>query len=247
MNGGEVLKYIGRFFYSIYFVILFIGYTIYGTIVMNKALKIREISSEAECQNYIRPRSSMFFKRCFKWLFLNVEVLGRENIPQDNYMIVANHQSYLDVPLIAGYVDQNVYFIAKEELKKLPLFGKGITLLGLFIDRENPRKAVASIRKIIDLIKNGKKVLLFPEGTRSTDGNLLPFKKGTMKIPMLAKTNILPVAILGTEKSWPKGKYFPQKANITVKILPPVNTVKFKSEEELSEHISGLIRDSKLA
>lgn len=242
-----MLKQLKKFFYELYFCILFIGYTVYGTIVMNKALKIRENVSEEECQEFIRPRAVNFFKRCFKWLFLNVSIEGKENITEDKYMIVANHQSYLDVPLIAGFVDESVYFIAKEELKKLPLFGKGITLLGLFIDREDPRKAVVSIRKIIEMIKSGKRVLLFPEGTRSTDGNLLPFKKGTMRIPMMAKAKILPIAIIGTELSWPKGRIFPQRSNIKVKILPIVDSTEYKTEEELSELIMSMISEARIS
>ncbi|MDX1350465.1 MAG: lysophospholipid acyltransferase family protein, partial [Putridiphycobacter sp.] len=160
---------------------------------------------------------------------IDLKVKGLENIdPQKNYIIMSNHTSYLDVPILLAAYPKNIYFVAKKELLRIPFFGWMMWLLGMiFIDRSNPRKSIKSMKIAALKLKKGKNVLVFPEGTFDDNGVLLPFKKGTFHIAVKAKMSILPVAIIGGHKIWPGGNLFNiNRGKVTVKI-----GTAFKQEE----------------
>ena len=95
-----------------------------------------------------------------------VNVHGLENIPEGPVLFVSNHQSNMDIAIICGFIDKPKGFIAKKELKKLPLINKWITLAGsIYLDRENPRKSMEGILEGIKTLKNGHSLVVFPEGT----------------------------------------------------------------------------------
>jgi len=139
---------------------------------------------------------------------VDLEVKGTNNIDSTkNYIIMSNHTSYLDVPILLCAYPKNIYFVAKRELLRVPLFGWMMWLLGMiFIDRSNPKRFIRSMKIAANKLKKGKNVLVFPEGTFDDDGKLLPFKKGAFHIAVKAKMTILPVVIIGGNKIWPGGK-----------------------------------------
>jgi 1-acyl-sn-glycerol-3-phosphate acyltransferase len=137
---------------------------------------------------------------------VSVRLEGTENIKSPPYLLMANHQSALDISVLLAGLPLPFKFIAKRELFIIPFFGWAIKKAGyISIDRENPREALKAIEEAAQKIKDGMTVLVFPEGTRSPDKNLLPFMKGAFSLASRAAVPILPVAIRGTGSLQPSG------------------------------------------
>ena len=145
--------------------------------------------------------AKLWGKLILKACRIKVNVAGVENIsPQKSYIITSNHQSYFDIFVLLASLDLNFKFIAKASLFKIPFLGRSMKRLGYIpINRENLRSALKSAKAGAELLKNETSILIFPEGTRSSDGELLSFKKGGLNM-FLRQDNIavLPVAIKGT-------------------------------------------------
>ncbi len=131
----------------------------------------------------------------------NIDVIDR----QSTYVVMCNHQSYYDVWALIGFLPLQLRWVIKKELRKIPIFGLGCERMGqIFIDRSNPEKAYKSLESAGQKIRNGASVVFFPEGTRSPDGRLLPFKKGGFKIALAAGVPILPATVVGSKDVLPK-------------------------------------------
>ncbi len=131
----------------------------------------------------------------------NIDVIDR----QSTYVVMCNHQSYYDVWALIGFLPLQLRWVIKKELRKIPIFGLGYERMGqIFIDRCNPEKAYKSLESAGQKIRNGASVVFFPEGTRSPDGRLLPFKKGGFKIALAAGVPILPATVVGSKDVLPK-------------------------------------------
>ena len=128
-------------------------------------------------------------------------VKGLENVPEDvPVLYVGNHKSIFDIIVGYHYVKNNTGFIAKDSMKKTPLLSTWMVLINcLFLNRTDVREGLKTILKGIDLVKNGTSVFIFPEGTRSTTDELLPFKEGSLKIAEKTKCPVIPVAISHTD------------------------------------------------
>jgi 1-acyl-sn-glycerol-3-phosphate acyltransferase len=175
------------------------------------------------------------------WIFnVKVEVVGKENINfGKNYIYISNHASAMDIPaLICGIPDQ-IRFLAKQELGKIPLWGWLLKYGGyILIDRRNPKRAMRSVQRAIEKIKSGVSVLVFAEGTRSTDGKLLPFKRGGFMLAIKAKTPIVPVTIIGSHKIMQKHKLEINPGTIKILLDKPISVDEFdgrEGEEKLME------------
>jgi 1-acyl-sn-glycerol-3-phosphate acyltransferase len=133
------------------------------------------------------------------------EVTGLEHIDKTKtYIIVSNHLSYLDIPTLFRILPLNLHFIGKHQLKRTPFIGWYMQATGMiFINRENKRAASKSLDEAALLIKNGKTVLIFPEGTVSDDKIIKRFKKGGFSLAMKAGVDILPISLKGTSDVWP--------------------------------------------
>ena len=134
-----------------------------------------------------------------------VKVTGRENIQKNtSYVIVPNHQSYYDIFLIYGWLGIDIKWIMKKELKKIPGIGFGSQKVGhIFLDRSNSRIALQSLNEAKKKLVNGTSVVIFPEGTRSKDGQLGNFKRGAFKLSLDIGLPLLPVTVIGTQKILP--------------------------------------------
>jgi 1-acyl-sn-glycerol-3-phosphate acyltransferase len=132
-------------------------------------------------------------------------------------LLVVNHQSFLDPPLIGCCLKEPIYFLARHTLFKKGGLGKLITLLnGIPINRDKPDSS--SLKTVIRLLKEGKKVLIFPEGTRTENGELLPAEPGVGLFIAKTKTPIIPVRIRGAFEAWPRDSFFPIPGTIEVYI-----------------------------
>lgn len=150
-------------------------------------------------------------------LLYRIEYLERERIPKSGSLIIcANHSSYIDPFLLGAMCDRPIYFMAKKELFHIPILAWLVRILNGFpVDRDNPdRKA---IRESIELLKEGKILGLFPEGTRYKDGKLGRVYHGVSLIALKTGVSILPVAILGANKIMPPGAKLPRFPKIRMK------------------------------
>jgi 1-acyl-sn-glycerol-3-phosphate acyltransferase len=136
---------------------------------------------------------------------IRLEVRGRENLrPGETYLVMSNHQSLYDIPVLFEVIGANIRMIAKAELFHVPLFGKALAEGGFIaIDRRNRRTAIRSLERASELLASGTHVWIAPEGTRSRTGNLLPFKKGAFYLAFEAGLPILPVTLRGTSDALP--------------------------------------------
>jgi len=133
------------------------------------------------------------------------EFNGLEHIDKNKtYIVVCNHLSYLDIPTLFRVLPLNLHFIGKHQLKKAPFIGWYMRATGMiFINRENTRAASKSLDEAALLIKNGKTVLIFPEGTVSETKIIKKFKKGGFSLAQKSGVDILPVSLKGTSDIWP--------------------------------------------
>ena len=151
-------------------------------------------------------------------IFVTVE--GQENARAgQSYIVVSNHESQYDILLIYGWLDMDVKWVMKKELRKIPGIGIGCEKVGhIIVDRSDPEQARAAINDALQLLGKGIGILFFPEGTRNRDGRLLPFKKGAFRIAIDADLPVMPVTILGTREVMPAKtmRLFPGRVKVVV-------------------------------
>ncbi|MFA6170019.1 MAG: lysophospholipid acyltransferase family protein [Candidatus Margulisiibacteriota bacterium] len=151
------------------------------------------------------------------------KVVGQENIPAGAFMIAANHQGAADIPIVLGGLPVNFLFAIKKELFKIPIFGWYLRMTGYFpVDRAMILSAYKLVDKMVDLLNQGDKILIFPEGTRSGDGSLGEFKRGSLLAALKAKVPVLPVAIAGSYDIMPKGTKLIRPAKVRLSIGKPI-------------------------
>lgn len=174
-----------------------------------------------------------------------IEVKGEENIPKEGPVVfVANHQGNFDIPLLIGYIDKPKGFIAKVETEKMPIVGGWMRYMKcIFMDRKNPRAAVKTIKQGVEIVKSGHSLVIFPEGTRSVDGQLGEFKPGSFKLAMKAEAQIVPVTIDGTIDIMRKGSMRIKPALVKLTISEPISAVGYESTESylLREKVKAAI------
>lgn len=176
-----------------------------------------------------------------------ITVIGTEKLnPGQSYIYMPNHQSNADIPLLLGRLPVQFRWLAKEELFKIPIFGRAMRGVGyISIDRSNRKSAFASLERAARTIRNGTSVLIFPEGTRSRDGNILPFKKGGFVLSVDAGVPIVPIIIRGTGSIIAKGHFLIRPRPVTMQILDPVETAGYtrKTKDQLLERIRSILID----
>ncbi len=162
---------------------------------------------------------------CLCWAALvRVKVSGRENARQgQSFVILCNHQGDFDILALYGFLGREFRWVMKQELRSVPFLGWGCAAIGhIFVDRSSPRDAIASLDAAKPQLAGGVSVLFFPEGTRSDDGRLLPFKKGGFIMARQLGLPLLPVTISGSRRVLPKGSLLPLPGTIRVTIHPPL-------------------------
>ena len=177
-------------------------------------------------------------------------VKGKHNLQDRNYIFASNHASLIDIPLLLIAVNRYTVFIAKSELSKIPIFKSILDRAGfIFIDRKNNDSAVKSMNNLMEDIKKiPRSVAIFPEGTRTSDGNLLPFKKGAAIFAINTDIPVVPVAISGTY-SWSKKKLFDiSQSVISFEFGEPIITenYSFNDRDYLTEKIKTNIKNMKI-
>jgi 1-acyl-sn-glycerol-3-phosphate acyltransferase len=174
---------------------------------------------------------------------VEVEVQGREHLqPGQNYIFMSNHASNLDPPILIPSIPGRCSVLVKKELFRTPVLGTGMRLASLVpVDRSNREAAIERVNAAIRVLRQGLHLLSFPEGTRSPDGRLLPFKKGPFHLAMDSGVAVVPTTILGTYESWPKNRFALHPGKVTVIFHPPLNPNSYPDRDSLQQAVTKKI------
>jgi 1-acyl-sn-glycerol-3-phosphate acyltransferase len=179
---------------------------------------------------------AMWTARAAAWLAgARVETVGLDRLDLSrNYIFMANHVSNADPPLLVPALPRRTSVLVKKELFRVPLLGRAMRMARLVaIDRANKEAAIASVRRAGEVLHSGLDMTVFPEGTRSRDGRLLPFKKGPFYMAIETGVPIVPVTILGTLEILPKGRFTIRPGTATFVFHPAVEPTAFADRDAL--------------
>lgn len=181
-----------------------------------------------------------------------IKVTGLDNLdPNGHYIFAGNHESAFDIPLSFAGLPYQMVSIAKIELSKVPVFGWAMRAgKHIFVNRKDHEKARASLREAkISLKKNPRSILLFPEGTRSLDGKIHPFKKGGLLLSIETGIPVVPIAMCGTSEVVTKGTWTIDPRQIELRIGKPIPTknLEFKDRTALTEQVRQAVIELKEA
>jgi len=172
------------------------------------------------------------------WLRLigvRVHVKGAENLERGRaFVLISNHRSYLDPPALLASLKKRLGFIAKKELLRVPVLGQGMRYVNaIAIDRSNRTRAIQTMQAAAERLRSGISYIVFAEGTRAHEGELLPFKKGGFYMAIEAGAAIAPVAIKNTDRLMGKGRSEARPGTVQITIMPAVETAGLSAEEDL--------------
>lgn len=176
---------------------------------------------------------------------VKVRVEGLQHVPgQGPYVFMSNHQGSYDIFALLGHLPFQFKWLAKKEIFSIPILGWAMKATGyIFIDRQGTRETVKAMKNAAEKIHEGMSVLIFPEGSRSPDGSIQPFKKGGFTLAIKSKVPIIPVAITGSREIIQKGKLSVYPGSISIRIDRPVETKgsTMKDREALMDQLHGII------
>ena len=210
-----------------------------------KLMKLNRLGKIAERDACAHEIARRWAQSGLKMNGSSIHLSGIENVPKTGgVLFVSNHQSNFDIPILIGYVPRDKGFIAKLELLKVPTFSRWMKYIGcIFIDRKDPRQSLMAISEAAEQLKAGHSIVIFPEGTRSADGTVGPFKAGGLRLAIKAAVPIVPVTISGSKNIMPKGTSLIRSAKVNVIISPPLLPGEFKEMDsnQISEKVRNII------
>lgn len=228
-----ILFYTAFFFYMIY------------TCTKKAALdKLKREGREEEAQKYIYGIVKQWANFVLNFIGAKIYIKGKEKVPEGACLFVANHQGFLDIPIILHGIDKPMGFIAKKEILKFKMVSYWMKQINcVFMDRSNIREAMKSINEGVSNLKNGHSMVIFPEGTRSKGPSIGEFKKGSMKLALKSGVPIVPIAIDGSYKLREGNKLgMIKSADVKMTICEPIYIHKLSKEEQ--SDIAEIVRDT---
>jgi 1-acyl-sn-glycerol-3-phosphate acyltransferase len=179
---------------------------------------------------------------------IRVTVKGLKRIsPERPYIYMSNHQSNFDIPVLLGCLPVQFRWLAKAELFKIPVFGASMHKCGyISIDRSNRREAIRSLKRAAETIRSGVSVMIFPEGTRSRDGEIHSFKKGGFVLAIEAGVPVVPLVIHETYAIMAKDSLRIRPRDVVLEILEPIETsvYSYKQKDALMDRVGKRIREA---
>lgn len=172
-------------------------------------------------------------------------ITGTEHIPESSCIFMSNHQSNFDILSLIAKLPRRIYWIAKKELFEIPVFGTSMRRAGYIpLDRLNGRNALKSMEMAAEIIRKGKCVVMFPEGTRSTDRRLLPFKRGGFMLAVRAGVPVVPITINGSGLVNPGGKIELYSGSISIRLHPALVIPSGMKRSDAEEWLEKAVHDS---
>lgn len=223
--------------------ILYGFYMIWVRIKGFKHTYLLKTKGDSAADEYLRKTAYLWSEFTLKIIGMELDVQGKENIPKEQCVFIANHSSILDIIILLYTIDKKMGFIAKKEILKTPIIGYWLKKSKCVpLDRENPRAAIAAINKAIENIKEGSSMVIFPEGTRNKEGEVGKFKKGSLKLATKSKAPIVPVSIDRASRAFEDTRQF-KPTKIKVVFGKPIETDNLSKEEEtnLADNIRDII------
>jgi len=220
LNKLASIYHTGRFWILIIFLSIILGFLAIGAGFLDRSGNLSHQISRLWCRLLCKLNG------------VNVEINGLENILSNRPQIfVSNHQGYFDIFALSGYLPVQIRWIAKSSLFRIPFIGWAMMAAGYIpVERDNRKKAYEAFNKTLEKIKEGCSIIIFPEGTRSEDGEIGPFKKGSNLIASRSKSPMVPITIIGSGEIIKKGSATITPGPIRVIISPPVEPVSDKKE-----------------
>jgi 1-acyl-sn-glycerol-3-phosphate acyltransferase len=175
---------------------------------------------------------------------VRVVLRGLDQVPRGASIVMANHSSNLDPPTLLPNIPGRVVIYLKASLMRIPILGYAMRLAGFIpVQRDGTIEgAKASSAAALEALSQGKSVIVFPEGTRSRDGSLLPFKKGPFFLAMDSGAPVVPVTVANTNRLLPKGSLNLRSGTVTVTFHPPLYPAGFTSKEDLMDAVRSAIQ-----
>jgi 1-acyl-sn-glycerol-3-phosphate acyltransferase len=175
---------------------------------------------------------------------VRVRTEGLQNIPPEVCIFVANHTSNADPPAVVSAIPRRVALLGKKEVFRVPILARALRLASFVsVDRSNREAAIASVERALVELKKGVSFLVFPEGTRSPDARLRPFKKGTFVMAIRAGVPVVPISVVGAHCIMRKGEFALRPGEILVKFHLPVDARQFSADakEELIARVHAVV------
>lgn len=215
-----------------------------------KVKRLRENGRADEAQAIIDYEVKKWAGLLLRHIGTTVVETGRENLPSAGEAVVfaANHQSYVDIPVLLANLDFPHPLLAKTALGKVPLLSLWMNVLGCFyVDRDDVRASAKALKEGEELLRSGRSVVVFPEGTRSQSDQMGEFKAGAVRMAFKTGAKIVPVAIDGSYSSLEGNRWKLQKNTVRLTILPPVETAGLAKEQqrELPGQLEKMIEQAK--
>jgi 1-acyl-sn-glycerol-3-phosphate acyltransferase len=203
--------------------------TLYILIVGPPLLVYTFITRHVDPLYWAGIKGVMFFVNC---VGVHVHVKGLERIPAGTCIFAANHTSSADAPAVVGAIPRRIAILLKRSLFEWPIVGQAFYLAHFIpVDRFNRDSAIESIERATEALRNGQSFLIYPEGTRSPDGRLQEFKKGTAVMAIKSGVPVVPVACSGAHRVMEKRKLNIRPGHILVEFLDPVDPSKFSLDD----------------
>ena len=202
------------------------------------------VSALARHREWVYPWALFGGRNWLRLSGMKVRVRGLEWLdPNQSYVFIANHRSYLDTATLFAYLGRRIGMVAKKELLKVPILGYGMSYVNIMaIDRTNRERAIKTMAAATERLRSGISFGVFAEGTRAKPGEFLQFKKGAFYMAAQAGVPIVPVAIKNTDALMGKGTGEATTGTIEMVLLRPVETVGISTDAEVQELLDKIQR-----
>lgn len=192
---------------------------------------------------FVHKVQQFWSRSFFRLMFLPVTVEGLEHIkPGQSYVFVSNHQSMFDVWLIYGWLPVIFKWLMKAELRKVPFVGTACKAAGhIYVDRKNPKSAIESMENVKKQLKNGICTVIFPEGTRTKNGQVGRFKRGAFQIALDLKLPVIPISLSGCYDVLPKGKPFVYRRPVRMYVGEPIDITQFENNNDAIDFVRNKV------
>lgn len=193
--------------------------------------------------------ASVFHERAVNWarklvknLGIDLKVFGADNlIAGENYVYISNHSSMIDIPVMLYGIKDDIRIIYKKELEKIPIFGIGLRKSPFIaVSRGDGKKSMESLNNANKAMQENSSILIFPEGTRSVDGEVGEFKRGAFLLALKANKRIVPVTIIGTNKILPKGSLKAIRGEVKLIVGEPITIDPNMNKPQMLQFITNI-------